>query len=94
MPRVRTRYFAMLREDTGVREEELELPEGSTLTDFIEFLVEKYEGLRRVLFDEKGEFREGFMVAHNAETVPRIKLGSRKLKDGDEIVILPPIGGG
>ena len=92
--RVRTRYFAMLREVTGIREEEFNVPEDLTLIDFIKYIAERYERLKKILFDECGELRRGFAVAHNTVTVPRGEIRLRRIRDGDEVVILPPIGGG
>lgn len=92
--RVKTRYFAMLREATGMREEELDVPEDLTLIDFIKHIAERHEKLKKILFNENGELRKGFAVAHNTVTVPRDEILLRRVKDGDEVVVLPPIGGG
>lgn len=94
MPRVRTRYFSMLRQFIGVAAEEIEVPENATLNDFIQSVVEKHRELRKVLFNKEGKLREGFAVAYNAEMIPRTKLNSRRLRDGDEVVIIWSIGGG
>ncbi len=94
MPRVKTRYFAVVREVVGLREEEIEVPEGATLQDFIKILTDRYGKLRKVILDEKGELKTGYNVAHNTTTVPKHQLDKKKIKDGDEVVILPPIGGG
>lgn len=92
--RVRTQYFAMLREITGIRGEEFNISENLTLIDFIKYIAERYEKLKEILFDENGELRKGFVVAHNTVTVPREEVRLRRIRDGDEVVILPPIGGG
>lgn len=49
--------------------------------------------LREILFDERGELREGFLILLNGHAV----RGSPKettLAEGDELVILPPVSGG
>ncbi len=94
MPRIKTRYFAVVREIVGLKEEEIEVPEEATLQDFIRILAEKYERLRNVILDEDGNLKAGYNVAHNTTTIPKHQLDKKKVKDGDEVVILPPIGGG
>lgn len=94
MVKVKTRYLAMLRDLVGLREEVVDVPEHSTLLDFLKKLAERHELLKKTLFDERGELREGFTVAHNASTVPRRELEVRMLREGDEVVVLPPISGG
>ena len=54
MPKVRTRYFSMLRQFIGIAAEEIEVPENLTLNDFILSVVKKHEALRNVLFNKEG----------------------------------------
>jgi molybdopterin converting factor small subunit len=62
---VQVRYYAMLREAAGTRREELELPEGSSFGDLMDFVVEKYGPIfRRYVFEDDGRERDylSFMV--------------------------------
>jgi len=74
-------YFASIRELTGLAEEEVELPEGSTVMALMETVKGLHEPLRgagRVLVAVNGEFAE-----------PGIALG-----EGDVVALFPPVSGG
>ena len=79
--RLRVRYFASIREWTRLREEELDLPDGSTA-----------EALKReVERRHKLENPEGtILVAVNGGFVEP----TRVLKQGDEVALFPPVSGG
>jgi MoaD family protein len=89
--KVRTLYFARLRELTGREAEELDVPEGSRCIDVVRAIAERYgEDLRRYLFDESGSFRRSFAIALNGErTSPEAEV-----REGDTVVVIPPISGG
>jgi sulfur carrier protein len=61
--------------------EELEVPEGVTLSELIKSLNIQ---VREV----------GFAVAVNEEVVPKSKYESHKLSDGDRVEIVHLVGGG
>lgn len=93
--RVYTRYYALLREYVKKQEEYIELPSGSTPMSLVEALLERYgEGVRRYLLDEEGRLRSNIAVAVNGERVPRDQLEKTQLREGDEVVIIPPVSGG
>lgn len=79
MVRVRVRWFAALRERRGVGVEVLEVPEGTTLAALYESSIPA---------GPEGRLRIGY--ARNLEHVD----GATIAVDGDEIVFLPPLGGG
>lgn len=91
---VKTKYYAYLREVTGVREEEIALEEGSTVADLVEKLVKRYgEPLRRYILTEDMKLRPNIAVAVNGVKVSEEPL-RKTLREGDTVVILPPISGG
>ncbi|MCS7125415.1 MAG: MoaD/ThiS family protein [Aigarchaeota archaeon] len=94
MPKVRSRYLAFLREETKKLEEEIELSSNSTINDYINELFRRYNGLRRYLLDGQGNLRDGINVAVNGDVIRRSEYGNTILKDGDEVVVIPPIAGG
>jgi molybdopterin synthase sulfur carrier subunit len=80
--RLRVRYFASIREFTGLREEELEVPEGSSAG----FLKRKVLGLHSSLRAQE----ENIFVAVNGSFVEPKQI----LKQGDEVAFFPPVSGG
>lgn len=80
--RVRVRYFAALREVTGRDEETVELPEGAAIPAARSALEERYPPLARLL--------PPCAVAVNRAYV----AADAPLRDGDELVFIPPLGGG
>jgi molybdopterin converting factor subunit 1 len=80
MPRVRLKYYALLREQSGCSEESIE----SGAVDAA--------GLYEELAARHGFSlaREQLKVAINAEFAD----WSRPLADGDEVVFIPPVAGG
>ena len=80
--KLRVRYFASIREFTGVREEQLEVPEGSTA----EALKQRVQGLHTSL---KGQ-EDNILVAVNGSFVEP----TRVLMQGDEVALFPPVSGG
>lgn len=94
MVRVRAKHLAFIREEAGVPEEELELGGDATPLDFLREIVNRYPGLKKYLLEGDGSLKKGIRVAVNAEIVPREELGKIRLRDGDEVAIIPPIAGG
>ncbi|MCS7145211.1 MAG: ubiquitin-like small modifier protein 1 [Nitrososphaerota archaeon] len=91
---VKTRYYAYLHEITGVREEEIALDEGSTVAELVELLVQKYgPRLRAYILSEGLKLRPNVAVAVNGVKVSEEPL-KKVLRDGDTVVILPPVSGG
>ena len=80
--RIRVRLFAVQRELAGTRELPLALPEGATIEDAWQALVERHPvlapGRASVRFARNGAYAEP------AET----------LADGDELAFIPPVSGG
>ncbi len=81
---VRIRYFAGLREATKIEGETLDLPDGATATaaDVRALLGERYPALAQLL--------PPCAVAVNRAYV----AADAPLHDGDELVFIPPVGGG
>ena len=80
--RLRVRYFASIRELTGVKEEQLEVPEGTTAAAIKNRIQSLHEGLR----PQEGNI----LVAVNGFFVEP----SHILRQGDEIAFFPPVSGG
>jgi sulfur-carrier protein len=79
---LRVRYFASIREYTGLREEQVEVPEGSTA----EALKRRVQRLHTSLKAQEANI----LVAVNGSFVEP----KRVLKMGDEVALFPPVSGG
>jgi molybdopterin converting factor subunit 1 len=78
MPTITVRYFAILREWKGRDQEEVDVPDGTTLGGLYRTLFPGPEGALPVACARNQEYaREATVVA-----------------DGDEVAFLPPVGGG
>jgi molybdopterin converting factor subunit 1 len=79
---VTVRVFAAPREALGTGELDLELAHGATVQDVIEYLVSLHPLLRA--------YTRFLSVAVNRSYVGM----QTELCDGDEVALLPPVGGG
>ena len=80
MPRLRLRYYALLREQAGCAEERLDTAAGDAATLYRELAARHGFSLPR----------EQLRVAVNAEFAD----WTQPLTDGDEVVFIPPVAGG
>ena len=65
------------------------------MSSLLKELSNRYgEKLSEYLFDDKGHLRESLSLLVNGQAINTSNLDTTKLKDGDLVVILPPIGGG
>jgi MoaD family protein len=102
---VYVRYFGKLRELLGVRKEEYAVDEGTTLMDLLVNRIpqrhpkvsESWAGtLFRTVKGEVAQNKNGvpflsnYLVTLNGKSV---SLGE-KMKQGDEVAVMPPFGGG
>ena len=80
--KVMVKYFASIREATGVKEERIELPDGGTIETLIRVAKELHSMLRvqnrAIIVSVNGEFVEA----------------NRRLNTTDEVAIFPPVSGG
>ncbi|MBV9258182.1 MAG: molybdopterin converting factor subunit 1 [Ktedonobacteraceae bacterium] len=76
------RYFASLREITGRGEETLDVPEETSIATARTELIARYPGLQPIM--------QRCISAVNRHYVDAETL----LQDGDELVFIPPMGGG
>ena len=60
----------------------------------IENLETRHPGLRERLLDDKGEIRRFVNIYLNGDDVRFLEQLNSKVKDGDEISIVPAIAGG
>ncbi|AFL95302.1 molybdopterin converting factor, subunit 1 [Thermococcus cleftensis] len=87
--RVTVRYFARYRSLVGKGEEEIEIPEGTTVRELIEMLKERHPVLRNEVFAEEDDLAD-VNVSRNGRYVRFDEV----LRDGDIVAIFPPVSGG
>jgi molybdopterin converting factor subunit 1 len=78
--RIKVLFFASFREIVGTNSMELELADGATTANVFATICEKYPLL------QQGSVAIAVNKSYITDTV--------KLKDGDEVALLPPISGG
>jgi molybdopterin converting factor small subunit len=95
MARVKIKFYGVLRELLGKREETLKIDSHASAVDLIRLLSSKHDQkFSEFVFDGRGKLREGFAYAVNGDSVSEEKLASIKCSKVKELVILPPISGG
>jgi len=80
--RVRVLAFAQLKDLLGPSCD-LDLPAGATLSTAWSELCRRSDAL--------AQFRDSTQIARNGSLV---RAGDLQLSDGDEVALLPPVGGG
>ena len=80
--KVTVKYFAVCHEMLNRSEEEMELPEGSTVNTILKQLEDEWP--------EIAEFYEVMQMAVNWEYATE----NTELADGDEVALIPPVTGG
>jgi len=83
---VNIKYISVLRDRTGLRQEEASFPKGSVLQDVAEWLNKRYnlslpDSHVMLIFNGKGWRQFPLKMA-------------TEVRDGDRILLLPPLAGG
>ena len=68
--------------------------QGATVTELLEQLNRQYPGIKDRLCDEQGKLRRFVNIFVNEEDIRFLQLDQTKLKNGDEVSIIPAIAGG
>jgi molybdopterin converting factor subunit 1 len=77
---INIKYFGMIAETTGIKEETIELSINSNLNNLKDIVFEKYTALEDMSFN----------IALNHS----LQVGNIELNENDEIAFLPPFAGG
>jgi sulfur-carrier protein len=80
--KVRVQFYAQLRELAGIREQDVDLPEGATVRDLLDEIYAQQPSLRA--------HDKSLLIGVGVEFADR----DYKLKSGEEISIMPPVQGG
>jgi molybdopterin synthase catalytic subunit len=82
MNKVQVFFFATLRDKVGTKEAQFEIPIDSTISEFKQFLIEKYPRL--------AESMDSTLVAINKEYA----FDHEKIPERAELALFPPVSGG
>ena len=93
--RLRVQYTAQLRAVVGRIEEEIELPEGSTLAELLVHVAsEVCRDAASHLLTPGGDLQPSLLVAVNQGAVSLRDARAVFVNTGDVVTLLPPIAGG
>ena len=93
--KVTIRYYGVVYDATGKRTEEIEVTNGSTISDLLANLVEtRNPQLKEMIFDKENVIRDYLAFVINNVDVRSLDGFDTVLENGDIVLILPPIGGG
>lgn len=68
--------------------------EGKNIIELVDNLEKEYKGIKERICDEEGKIRRFINIYVNNEDVRFLEGQDTKLKDGDEVSIIPAIAGG
>jgi molybdopterin synthase sulfur carrier subunit len=87
------KFFATVREVTGVKSIELE---AENIRELLQSLVQTYGNKFRetVLDTETGELKQFFSCMINGKRMELLDGYETVLKDNDAVALFPPVGGG
>jgi MoaD family protein len=96
--RIKVEYLGHVKEiiHSG-REDELEVPEGATLSDLLSILAEKYgDPFKRTVYEPGGaDVKQSFIITVNGYLLNQLADGVyTKLKHGDHVILMPIVSGG
>ena len=93
--KVIVKYFAMIRDIVGHKDDVLDFFEETSTKRLLSMLCNMHgEDFKRVVCSEDGTLRKGLIFLLNGEAISNDSLTSKILMDGDVAAIMPPVGGG
>jgi MoaD family protein len=85
-----------IKDVVGQRLTEIELPDEVTIKDFLTYIIERWgdELASRLLQPDSFVVLPYVRIMVNGQTIEFLEGMETALKDGDEVLILPPASGG
>jgi molybdopterin synthase sulfur carrier subunit len=92
--RIRVRFFTILRELIGKREEEALVQDGASVKEVLDLLSERYgKEFSDYLFEGK-KLREHIQILLNGTNIMTLEGVETRLKDDCTLAVIPPMEGG
>jgi molybdopterin synthase sulfur carrier subunit len=93
---ISVRLFTTLREISGKRKVVVSFEKGSaTIMSVLVRLAELFgKEFKDYLFTEEGAVRGHLSILVNGKGIGRLEEFETKLNEGDQVAIVPPVGGG
>jgi len=92
--KIEVKFLATIRVITGESSIELSCTHHDTAVTVIQMLVEKYGNKLRQAIMNGTKLKSGIKMIINGRDIEYLNGLDTKLKDGDVVVIIPPIAGG
>jgi MoaD family protein len=93
--KIKIKFFTSLREITDKKVDEIQLQNSITVKELLVILSEKYgKKFKEYIYNKKGEVQDFLSFLVNGKNINVLQGFDTKLKQGDTIAILPPVGGG
>jgi len=93
--RVKVKFFTTLREIVGKKEEHIEFSHSVTVEKLLKQLSKTYgKEFENYVYDELGNIRGHLQFLVNGKSITALEGLKTKLREGDQVAILPPVGGG
>lgn len=88
-------FFATLRQIVGQKTVAFDLPQGATVRQLVNEILERYPLMRKELLDEGGQLYGHVHVFVNGRDAPFLENALETvLKEDDTITVFPAVGGG
>jgi len=91
--KVKVAYLSILSDVTTKKEEELEIPEGSTVRQLIASILDRYGERMKPFLEPDSDMGQGIILTLNGELLCSSELGRKIPADAEFLVGLPPFGG-
>lgn len=93
--KITVRSILSIKDILGSREIEMPVMEGCTLGRLLEIMIGKWgENLASKIFDAKGRVLRHTRLMINGQDIAFLNGLETELKEGDEVLVLPPVAGG
>jgi len=93
--KIKVKFFTSLREITDKKVDKIQLKNPITVEELLNILSDKYgKEFREYIYNKKGKVQDFLSFLVNGKNINVLQGFDTKLKQGDIIAILPPVGGG